>query len=84
MALIDDQWWPLGSRPRGALLTAVNARGAWLRHADGRIEHLGLHAADPGPSVPAPDAGASPRPTPATPTPPPQPRPFIRPPSVTP
>ena len=44
MALIDGQWWLLGSRPRGALLTAVTSRGAWLRHADGRIEHLALHA----------------------------------------
>ncbi|MCW5632063.1 MAG: hypothetical protein KIT17_01895 [Rubrivivax sp.] len=47
MALIDGQWWPLGSRPRGAVLVAVTSQGAWLRHADGRREWLALNPLGP-------------------------------------
>lgn len=90
MALIDDQWWPVGSRPRGALLVAVNAHGAWLRHADGRIEHLSLHVAADGTRARLANAGASPAavpvpPLPAlAPQPPHRPPPSTRPPPATP
>jgi hypothetical protein len=58
-ALIDGQWWPLGSAPRGALLVAVRRHEARLRHADGHVETLTLHpAATPAPTRPS---------TPATP-----------------
>lgn len=50
LALIDGQWWPLGGRPRGARLSAIDHHGAWLRHADGRQEYLALVAV---PTVPS-------------------------------
>lgn len=52
-ALIDGQWWPLGSMPRGARLVAVQGHQALLRHADGSVEALVLH-----PSI-APPIGAT-------------------------
>lgn len=77
MALIDGQWWPLGSRLRGgARLAAVQPRGVWLRHADGRGEFIALLAsAAAAPAAAAaearstlPESDLAPAPTP-TPTP---------------
>ncbi|MBE7426540.1 MAG: hypothetical protein HS106_10915 [Ideonella sp.] len=41
-ALIDGRWHRLGEPVRGARLSAVNRRGATLRHPDGRRELLWL------------------------------------------
>ena len=58
MALIDGEWWPLGGRPRGAELSAIDRRGAWLRYADGRSEFLALV---PAPATPMPGTESTPR-----------------------
>jgi hypothetical protein len=51
-ALIDGQWWAPGSRPRGALLVAIEKQGVWLRDSKGHREFLAL----------LPDAAATPSP----------------------
>lgn len=45
-ALIDGQWLAVGDRQGLAVLQAVDAQGAWLRHPDGRLERLALLGTD--------------------------------------
>jgi hypothetical protein len=61
-ALIDGQWWPEGSLPRGARLVSVHRGQVQLRHADGALETLFLHPAAQAVAVRAPH---TPAPTPA-------------------
>jgi hypothetical protein len=45
-ALIDGEWRQVGETVRGATVLAIDAQGARLAHADGRIEQLSLVPAD--------------------------------------
>lgn len=54
LALIDGQWRRVGDEVRGARLSAIDTRGAWLIHDDGRRERLWL-----APPISSPDAAAS-------------------------
>jgi hypothetical protein len=56
MALIDGQWWVLGSAPRGARLQAVDSSGVTLRHPDGKLERLMLHGESPWRAHPRPES----------------------------
>ena len=43
LALIDGQWWPVGSQVRGARLVSIQRHQVTLQHPDGRLEELALY-----------------------------------------
>lgn len=59
-ALIDGEWIALGRPVRGAVLAEVRFDGVTLRHVDGRVERIELHAPAPTTAASAPSLTSRP------------------------